>query len=387
MIAHQLLAPRSALPARRTATTPAPAAPAPSGSAPVAPAPSIRSAAALPAVLLAGTAAAGISGPGLALPAVARVLQVPVGTAAWLLTGYGLGLVVGTPLMSALARRGGPARMVRLGAVLVALGAAVLLLAPPVLPALLAGRAVEAVGAAGLTLAAFRIAGRDRSGRAAGRVAVGNAVGGIVGLSVGALAAQLLDWRAATVLPLLGLAVVPAALRAARAGEAAPAAPGRVLPLDLLRVPAFRRAAALMLLLATVNFALVYGVPRRIAGLTGWAPLPTALAVSGAALTGALLATRVVRPGQRPAVLAAASLAAAAVAALAPWAAPVAAGSLVSALVTAGGQGRLTALAADTVPAERRGAAIGLFNLAFPLGVAAGPVLASVVDRTVQFIH
>ncbi|MFJ5229329.1 MFS transporter [Kitasatospora sp. NPDC088391] len=367
MNAHQLLAPRSAAPALRTAALPAPTT--------------------LPAVLLAGTAAAGISGPGLALPAVAEVLHVPVGTAAWLLTGYGIGLVVGTPLMSALARRGGPERMVRLGAVLVALGAAVLLAAPPLLPVLLAGRAVEAVGAAGLTLAAFRIAGRDRSGRAAGRVAVGNAAGGIVGLSVGALAAQALDWRAATVLPLLGLAVVPAALRAARSGAAGPAAPGRVLPLDLLRVPAFRRAAALMLLLATVNFALVYGVPRRVAGLTGWAPLPTALAVSGAALTGALLATRVVRPGQRPAVLAAASLAAAAVAALAPWAAPVAAGSLVSALVTAGGQGRLTALAADAVPAERRGAAIGLFNLAFPLGVAAGPVLASVVDRTVQFIH
>ncbi|WP_406086526.1 MFS transporter [Kitasatospora purpeofusca] len=363
------------------------------------------------AALLTAAAASGISGPSLALPTAAHALHVPTASAAWLMTAYGLGLLAGTPLLSGTAGRRGPAALVRAGAALVALGAAIVLASPSALLPLATGRAVEAAGAAGLTVAAFRIAGRDRSGRSTGLVAIGNAAGGTLGLFVGAGAAQLLGWRAALVMPLLALAVLPAVLRpagraaraarAARAGEAGEAGPAGsprprfrdALPLGLLRRPGFRRPALLMLALATVNFALVYGAPRRVAALTGWGPLPTGAAVASVALAGALLSWQLVRlapalgTGRVRVLLAAGSTAAAAAAAFAPWPPVVLLGSALSSLVTAGGQGMLTGSAVGGLAPERQGGAIGLFNLAFPAGVAAGPVLAGFADQTVQFLY
>ncbi|MEV0190221.1 MFS transporter [Kitasatospora purpeofusca] len=360
------------------------------------------------AALLIAAAASGISGPSLALPTAAHALHVPTASAAWLMTAYGLGLLVGTPLLAGTAGRRGPAALVRAGAALVALGAAIVLASPSALPPLVAGRAVEAAGAAGLTVAAFRIAGRDRSGRSTGLVAIGNAAGGTLGLFVGAGAAQLLGWRTALVMPLLALAVLPAVLRPAgrtgqagqegQAGQAGPSGTPRprfrdALPLGLLRRPGFRRPALLMLALATVNFALVYGAPRRVAALTGWGPLPTGAAVASVALAGALLSWQLVRlaPALGTArvrvLLAAGSTAAAAAAAFAPWPPVVLLGSALSSLVTAGGQGVLTGPAVGGLAPERQGGAIGLFNLAFPAGVAAGPVLAGFADQTVQFLY
>ncbi|KJY35000.1 MFS transporter, partial [Streptomyces sp. NRRL S-495] len=269
------------------------------------------------------------------------------------------------------------------------------------------------------TVAAFRIAGRDRSGRSTGLVAIGNAAGGTLGLFVGAGAAQLLGWRAALVMPLLALAALPAVLRPAeqagqaeragqaahagqvgQAGQAGSARPGSpdgrfrdALPLGLLRRPDFRRPALLMLALATVNFALVYGAPRRVTALTGWGPLPTGAAVASVALAGALLSWQLVRlapalgTGRVRVLLATGSVAAATAAAFAPWPPVVLLGSALSSLVTAGGQGVLTGSAVGGLAPERQGGAIGLFNLAFPAGVAAGPGLAGFADQTVQFLY
>ncbi|MFJ4093959.1 MFS transporter [Kitasatospora sp. NPDC089913] len=409
---------------RTRAASRAPAA----GHRPATTAPGGRAPGTTAAALLIAAAASGISGPSLALPTAAHALHVPTASAAWLMTAYGLGLLAGTPLLAGTAGRRGPAALVRAGAALVALGAAIVLTAPSALPPLVAGRAVEAAGAAGLTVAAFRIAGRDRSGRSTGLVAIGNAAGGTLGLFVGAGAAQLLGWRAALVMPLLALAVLPALLRpagragrgeregqaaregrqrpqghgghgarAARARRARPGAPdGRfrdALPLGLLRRPGFRRPALLMLALATVNFALVYGAPRRVAALTGWGPLPTGAAVASVSLAGALLSWQLVRlapalgTGRVRVLLAAGSAAAATAAAFAPWPPVVLLGSGLGSLVTAGGQGVLTGSAVGGLAPERQGGAIGLFNLAFPAGVAVGPVLAGFADQTVQFLY
>ncbi|MFF8836317.1 MFS transporter [Streptomyces sp. NPDC015130] len=341
--------------------------------------------------LLAAPAAMGVSGPTLALSDAARALTVPPGTAAWLLTAYGIGMAVGTPLLTAAGGRRGPAGTVRAGAAVLVLGAALSLVAPN-LPLAVAGRALEAAGAAGLNVAAFQIAGRDRSGRAAGIVAIGSAVGGTSGLFVGAAVAGTLGWRATLVLPLLSLlALVPALRLAARTGpEPAPetrtaaTAPRRPLslPLDVLRDPGFRTAAGLMLALSTVNFALLYAAPRRVAGLAGWDGVQTGAAASIATLVGALLSWQLIRAaparGMRRMrlLLAAGSLAAAALASFAPWTAVVLIGSATSSLVTAGGQGLLTGAATGRLPEARHGTAIGLFNLAFLLGVAAGPAVA-----------
>ncbi|MFE2562035.1 MFS transporter [Streptomyces sp. NPDC059352] len=388
---------------------------------------------------LAAPAAMGVSGPSLALPEAARELAVSPASAAWLMTAFGLGMAVGTPLLSATAgRRRGPAGVIRAGGLLVVLGALLVLLSPG-LPLVTAGRVLEAVGAAGLNVAAFQLAGRnrsgrnrssrDRSGRWAGIVAIGSAAGGTVGLFAGAAVAGAVGWRGALVLPLLSLLVLPPALRLAAAGggdeaeqATAPAPadgrrprPRRTAPLplplplplpsplpsplpgplalDILRDPGFRTAAGLMLALSTVNFALVYAAPRRVAALTGWSSVETGAVASVAALAGALLSWQLIRsahalgPRRVRVLLASGALGALVLAVTAPWPVAVLLGSGAGALVTAAGQGLLTGAAAEGLAPARRGLAIGLFNLAFLVGVAAGPALAAFADQTVQFIY
>ncbi|MGW4703971.1 MFS transporter, partial [Streptomyces sp. NPDC004285] len=171
-----------------------------------------------------------------------------------------------------------------------------------------------------------------------------------------------------------------------------PRTPAAALPLDILRDRRFLAAAALMLALSTVNFGLMYAAPRRVVALTGWGPVETGAFASVAALAGALLSWQLVRaapalgPARLRAVLALGSALALVLAVSAPWPVAVLLGSGTSALVTAGGQGLLTGAATEGLPAARRGLAIGLFNLAFLIGVAAGPALAAFADQTVQFI-
>ncbi|MFD0075403.1 MFS transporter [Streptomyces sp. NPDC127166] len=349
---------------------------------------------------LAAPASMGVSGPGLALPEAARALSATPAATAWLMTAFGLGMALGTPLLSAtVGRRHGTTGVVRAAAVLVALGALVILLAPN-LPLAVAGRALEAAGAAGLNVAAFQLAGRDRSGRAPGLVAIGSAAGGTAGLFTGAAVAGAFGWRGALVLPLLSLPALRPVL--SLANEESPRTPTPTptptptstpgLPLGILRNSRFLSAAALMLTLSTVNFALLYAAPRRVAALTGWGPVETGAVASVAALAGALLSWQLVRVApalgavRLKGLLGAGSTVALVLAVTAPWPVAVLVGSGTSALVTAGGQGLLSGAATETLPAGRHGNAIGLFNLAFLIGVAAGPALASFADQTVQFI-
>lgn len=234
-----------------------------------------------------------------------------------------------------------------------------------------------------------------------------------MGLFAGAAVAGALGWRAALVLPLLSLLTLRPVLHLAGGEEEGGGAPTRgddtprtpavslpldtprtstPLPLDILRDRRFLAAAALMLALSTVNFGLMYAAPRRVAALTGWGPVQTGAFASVAALAGALLSWQLVRaapslgPARLRAVLALGSAVALVLAVSAPWPVAVLAGSGTSALVTAGGQGLLTGAATGSLPAARQGLAIGLFNLAFLIGVAAGPALAAFADQTVQFI-
>lgn len=357
----------------------------------------------LPALFVA-PASMGVSGPSLALPDAARELGVSAGSAAWLMTAFGVGMAVGTPLLSATAGRRGPGGTVRASGALLVLGAA-LVLAAGSLPLAVAGRAVEAVGAAGVTVAAFQLAGRDGTGRTSGIVAIGSALGGTLGLFAGAAVARAAGWQAALVLPLLSLLVLLPVLRLtgratprtdvttphtgdATTGGTLGAATGAATsarPLDILRTPGFPAAAGLMLALSTVNFALLYAAPHRFSALTGWSPVRTGAVAALAALTGALLSWLLIRLAPRlgtrrtRTLLAAASATALLLAALAPWPVAVLLGSGLSALATAGGQGVLTGAATRGLGEERQGLGIGLFNLAFLTGVAAGPALAAAV--------
>ncbi|MBO1331381.1 MFS transporter [Streptomyces sp. VRA16 Mangrove soil] len=345
---------------------------------------------------LAAPAAMGISGPALVLPAAARDLGVTAGVSALLMTAYGIGMAVGTPLLTSTAGRRGPAGMIRAGALLVALGAATVVLAPG-LPSAVAGRAVLAMGAAGMNVAAFQLASRDPAGRAAGLVAIGSAAGGTVGLFGGAAVAAAIGWRGALILPLLSLCVLSPALRLAGRTQPVDAVPSAGRPAArlpaILRDGRFRAAAGLMLLVSTVNFALVSTAPRRIVALTGWSAVHTGAFSSLTTLAGALLSWQLIRAapqlGERRVriLLVAGSLSAATVAAFAPWPALVLLGSGTSALASTAGQGLLTGAATRSLSEELRGPAVGWFNLAFLAGVAAGPVVATFADQTVQFIY
>ncbi|GAB7188613.1 hypothetical protein ATKI12_8444 [Kitasatospora sp. Ki12] len=359
---------------------------------------------------VAAPGAAGLSSPSLVLPAIARELHTGPGSAAWLMSGYGLGMMLGTPLLTGTAGRRGPRALLLASTGALLLGVLLTLAAGTALGPLVAGRALQAVGAAGFNVAAFQLAARQADGRASGIVAIGSAAGGTAGLFIGAAVAAGLGWRACLVLPVLTLAVLPAALRgcagpaagptvgtvpepepasesARGAGAGVVAACRSFLGLDALAVPRFRAVAAVMLVLATVNFGLVYGAPRRAAALTGWSAVQTGAVGSLATLTGALLSWSLVRAAPRlglrrtAGLLLGVSFAALALAAFGPWAPLVLLGAGASACVNAGGQGVLTGAAAEAVEPRRRAEAIGLFNLVFLLGAALGPQLAAFGGR------
>lgn len=345
---------------------------------------------------VAAPGAAGLSSPSLVLPAIARELQSGLDSAAWLMSAYGLGMMLGTPLLTGTAGRRGPRALLLASAGALLFGVLVTLAAGAALGPLVAGRALMAVGAAGFNVAAFQLAARQPDGRASGVVAIGSAAGGTAGLFIGAAVAAGLGWRACLVLPVLTLAVLPAALRGcagpqpaqrADADAEAEAARRPFLGLDALAVRRFRAVAAVMLVLATVNFGLVYAAPRRAAALTGWSVVRTGAVGSLATLTGALLSWSLVRAAPRlglqrtTGLLLGVSFAALALAALGPWAPLVLLGAGASACVNAGGQGILTGVAAEAVAPQRRPEAIGLFNLVFLLGAALGPQLAALGER------
>ncbi|MFI8371140.1 MFS transporter [Streptomyces sp. NPDC085466] len=326
---------------------------------------------------LAAPAAAGVSGPALVVPEAAASLGVSVAAATWLLTVFGIGMAAGTPLLTAAGRRSGPGGTLRVAAGLVVAGA-VLALFVPGFTAALAGRALLAAGAAGFNVAAFQLAAaRDPGGRSAGLVAIGSAVGGTAGLFGGPAIAAAADWRGALVLPLLSLAVLGLA-RGAGAGKdtsAAEAPSGS--PAAVLRSRRFLASAALMLLLSTINFGLMYAGPRRAGELAGWGAVQTGAYAALASLAGALLSWALVRARAPWWVLAGGGALAVALAAGGPWAWVVLLAVGVGSLSTAGGQGLLTGRSAEGLPRGLRDTAIGLFNFAFLVGVAAGPALAS----------
>ncbi|MFI6154025.1 MFS transporter [Kitasatospora sp. NPDC051170] len=336
--------------------------------------------------LLAAPCAAGLSGPSLTLPTAARALHADTSSAAWLMTAFGLGMLLGTPLLASTASRRGPRALLLTSATALLLGTAAILLGGSLAPLVL-GRAATGVGAAGFNIAAFQLAARDGTGRQVGLVAIGSAAGGTAGLFVGAAAGRLIGWPAALVLPVFSLLVLPSVLALAPAsGTTSPTTAtgrSRFLSFDLLAHRRLRAAAATTLLLSTVNFGLVYGAPRRAAALTGWSPVQTGAAASLCTLAGALLSWQLVRvaPGLTDrrlyGVLVGGSLGALALAALAPWYSGVLLGAGTSAFANASGQGVLTGRSTTALPAGRQGEGIALLTLVFLLGATLGPQLAA----------
>ncbi|WP_052423767.1 MFS transporter [Nonomuraea candida] len=161
------------------------------------------------------------------------------------------------------------------------------------------------------------------------------------------------------------------------------ARPAGLVPLDVIRAPAFLVAAGLAFALAVVNFGLIYALPPLLAETAGWSGGQVGLAVTWPLLFGGLASYAVIAmSGRVPFAVPAASFVALAAAATATAALSTAPAALLIAqglasLAAASGQGVFADRARLAVAEERRPAVMGLFNLAYLLGAAFGPAIAA----------
>ncbi|MBE1531445.1 Cmx/CmrA family chloramphenicol efflux MFS transporter [Actinomadura algeriensis] len=133
------------------------------------------------------------------LPDIAADLDVTVGTAGSLTSAFAIGMVVGAPLLAALARNR-PGKSSLLGFVLVFLAAHVVGAATASFPVLFATRVVAALANAGFLAVALTTAATlvspDKKGRALAVLLSGTTVATVAGVPGGAVLGTLLGWRA-----------------------------------------------------------------------------------------------------------------------------------------------------------------------------------------------
>ncbi|MFJ8542668.1 Cmx/CmrA family chloramphenicol efflux MFS transporter [Streptomyces sp. NPDC093586] len=134
------------------------------------------------------------------LPDIASDLDVTVGTAGLLTSAFAIGMVVGAPLVAALAR-GWPRHAGLLGFVLAFAAAHAVGAVTTSFPVLFATRVVAALANAGFLAVALTAAATlvppDRKGRALAVLLSGTTVAMIAGVPGGSVLGTLLGWRAA----------------------------------------------------------------------------------------------------------------------------------------------------------------------------------------------
>lgn len=134
------------------------------------------------------------------LPAIASEFDVTVGTAGTLTSAFAIGMIVGAPLVAALARNW-PRRPCLLGFVLVFAAAHAVGAVTTSFPILFATRVVAALANAGFLAVALTAAAAlvspDRKGRALAVLLSGTTVATIAGVPGGSVLGAALGWRAA----------------------------------------------------------------------------------------------------------------------------------------------------------------------------------------------
>ncbi|MGH3821819.1 MAG: MFS transporter [Pseudonocardiaceae bacterium] len=375
--------------------------------------------------LLAGPLSFGIAAPSLILADAARDLDVSVGAVTWIVTAFGWGIAVGTPLMAGLLGRRG-VRAVLAACGLLVLAGAVLVVTIPVLPILVLGSAMQGFGTAGLMATAMSLA---YSVRAMGLITASLAVVGSTAPLVGSLVGDALSWQAALALPALSLLGIPASARHAPVAPASRvrfdstgavllmalvtalvfvphwpvaagvcsilavmllgvhlrARPDGFVPAALVRTPQFFVSAGLAFSLAVVNFGLIYAIPVQLSQHAGWTTSQIGVAILWPLLFGGTVSWFVVAATARVSfravttVLAAAGIVAAVTAMLSVSPLVLLIAQAVGSVAAASGQGALAVRAAAAVPDDHRLAVIGLFNLCYLLGVAFGPAIVSLL--------
>ncbi|MEV0609927.1 Cmx/CmrA family chloramphenicol efflux MFS transporter [Polymorphospora rubra] len=190
------------------------------------------------------------------VPEIAADLGVSVATTGLLTSAFAIGMVVGAPLMAALARTW--SRRISLSGFLVTfLAAHVVGALTDSFPVLFATRVVAAFANAGFLAVALTAAAdlvpADRKGRALSVLLAGTTVATVVGVPGGALLGTLVGWRAT--FWAVALLCLPAALAVVRGIPGATGGPGAAFlrpELTQLRRP---RLVVVLLLGALVNAA------------------------------------------------------------------------------------------------------------------------------------
>ncbi|MFD8621179.1 Cmx/CmrA family chloramphenicol efflux MFS transporter [Streptomyces sp. DSS69] len=206
------------------------------------------------------------------LPDIASDLDVTVGTAGMLTSAFAIGMVVGAPLVAALARTW-PRRPVLLGFVLVFATAHVMGAVTTSFPVLFATRVVAALANAGFLAvaltAATMLVSPGRKGRALAVLLSGTTVATIAGVPGGAVLGTALGWRATFwAVAALCLPAALGILKGIPAGRDEDEATGRpALRVELAQLTR-ARLVLVMLLGALVNAA-------TFASLTFLAPVVT----------------------------------------------------------------------------------------------------------------
>jgi predicted MFS family arabinose efflux permease len=241
----------------------------------------------------------------LALPDLYGEFDTSIPAVSWVLTSYALAVVAAGLATIPLMHRLSPARMAGIGAVWFGAASAAAGLASS-LPALIAARVAQGVGAAMLIAAAFTLLAvifGDRT-RAAWWWATAGTAGAAIGPALGGAVTQLFHWRAVFIIqaPLVVGALVAAWIARAQRGGSSPFGgrleaerPGRRPP------GALTADGALALTFAALVGALFLGVLLLVV-VWGLQPLVGAAVVS--ALPAGTLAASSVRARSHPAGLA-----------------------------------------------------------------------------------
>lgn len=133
------------------------------------------------------------------LPDIASGLDITVGTAGMLTPAFAIGMIVGAPLMAALARNW-PSRSILFGFILAFAAAHALGAVTTSYPVLFATRVVAALANAGFLAVALTTAATlvspDKKGRALAVLLSGTTVATIAGVPGGSALGTLLGWRA-----------------------------------------------------------------------------------------------------------------------------------------------------------------------------------------------
>lgn len=156
----------------------------------------------------------GISIANVALPALARAFEAPVVRVQWVVVAYLLANTTTIVSIGRLADIGGRRRILLAGIGLFTAASAACGFAPA-LPALIAARAVQGLGAAAMMALAMpfvaEVVAKERAGRAIGLLGTTSAIGTALGPSLGGILIAGFGWRAVFVAP-VPLALITALL-------------------------------------------------------------------------------------------------------------------------------------------------------------------------------